>query len=506
MGAMAVVMLAMLGHSAPAQAGNEALLIANARYAHASRLTNPPNDVAAMAVVLRNLGYRVVVKKDLGLSELNQALGEFRARASQANVAVVYYAGHGMEWSGVNYLIPVDARLDRPGDEEYQAVDLERAVSAVDGAKQLKVVIVDACRNGAPGKERSNRSRGFATVKADRAGLTVAFSTAPGEPAYDGTGRLSPYTRALTETLRQEPNLDVRKLFTSLATQTSRYAGGPQTPFARFGNMPRGDVSLVGIRLQHPDVLFKRLRPKKPRGLLRTVSMVKVPSGAYQSGCRSSIGEPCRKDAPQSSDTHVAAFRIDRHEVTVAAYRRCVQAGRCPERNFRAGRDDRSCNFGQNGKDQHPMNCVDWYGASAYCKWSGKRLPTGTEWEKAARGNDGRRYPWGDAEPGLRPVANLADQSLQEGGTLFIVARGYRDGYAATSPVGAFSPAGDSPFGAADMVGNVGEWVADGLRIARYRYARGGSYLSPSWYLWKNVRHETGDKKSSLGFRCAQDG
>lgn len=133
-------------------------------------------------------------------------------------------------------------------------------------------------------------------------------------------------------------------------------------------------------------------------------------------------------------------FLIDRTEVTVGQYSACVEAGACSAPNTR-----NDCNFGASGRRDHPVNCVDWEQARAYCAWAGKRLPTEAEWEKAARGVDGRRYPWGDEGP-TPTRANLS---------------GAHDGFSATSPVGRFL-AGASPFGALDMLGNVSEWL-DGL-------------------------------------------
>ena len=239
------VVLTLFATSA-ALAGNEALLIANSDYEHSNPLRNPTNDVKAMEHELKKLGFRVKIARNLGFLEFNRVLGEFQERAANADVAMVFYSGHGMESRGVNYLIPIDARLARPGAEQFEAVSLNNALDVVADAKTLKIVVIDACRNGAPGRERSGRSRGFVAVEANRAGLAIAFSTATGEPAFDGSGSLSPYTQALTEKLQRRPDLDVRKLFTSLEKETSKYAGGQQVPFARFGAMPEDDISITG--------------------------------------------------------------------------------------------------------------------------------------------------------------------------------------------------------------------------------------------------------------------
>jgi len=131
----------------------------------------------------------------------------------------------------------------------------------------------------------------------------------------------------------------------------------------------------------------------------------------------------------------VAEFRMDLTEVTVAAYRACVDAKKCSAPDtFHA-----ACNWGRAGQDRHPVNCVTWDQAREFCNWAGKSLPTEAQWEYAARGTDGRTYPWGNDEP-----TNRACWLRRE--------------WRGTCEVGSFSP-GDSPFGVKDMAGNVFEWT-----------------------------------------------
>lgn len=159
--------------------------------------------------------------------------------------------------------------------------------------------------------------------------------------------------------------------------------------------------------------------------------MVRIPAGSFMMG--SNDGYDDEKPVHQ---VRVSAFEMDVTEVTVAQYRSCVSVGACDPPNS-AGR----CNFGQGGKDDHPVNCVDWDQATAFCAWAGKRLPTEAEWEYVARGTDGRTYPWGNEAPSEQ----LCWGRYPFPGT--------------TCPVGAY-PAGDSPFGVKDMAGNVWEWTS----------------------------------------------
>jgi len=144
--------------------------------------------------------------------------------------------------------------------------------------------------------------------------------------------------------------------------------------------------------------------------------------------------------------------------VTVAAYALCVKEGHCTPPVKHEG-----CNAGRSDRDDHPVNCVDWYQAKAFCEWSRKRLPTEEEWEFAARGEDGRSYPWGNQPPGPT-LLNVCDSecrraTLRTSGEEAPVMFDESDGWSGTAPVGSF-PAGDSPFGLKDMAGNVWEWTA----------------------------------------------
>ena len=126
--------------------GRVALVVGNSTYAHIGRLPNPANDAAAVSTALRRLGFEVTTSLDAGLTELNQALRMFTRHSAGADVALVFYAGHGLEMDGVNYVVPVDARLERDVDVRYETATLEDLVASTVGAS-LRLVILDACRN-----------------------------------------------------------------------------------------------------------------------------------------------------------------------------------------------------------------------------------------------------------------------------------------------------------------------------------------------------------------------
>ena len=210
----------------------------------------------------------------------------------------------------------------------------------------------------------------------------------------------------------------------------------------------------------------------------------------------------------------MVGFWLDKHEVTVAAYQRCVEAEQCSARGLEMPYDyaERpsaagACNWNKAGRSAHPVNCVNWEQAQAYCGWAGKRLPSEAEWEKGARGTDGRKYPWGNMsyEAGGQ-VANIADETAKKHQSGWTIAEGYDDGYYGTAPAGSY-PLGASPYGALDMVGNVWEWVADWSDSdRRYRSLRGGSWNGHPW--GARTSHRYGYRPTTrdvgVGFRCAQ--
>jgi len=271
--------------------------------------------------------------------------------------------------------------------------------------------------------------------------------------------------------------------------------GQPDRPSERVVPSPQCNPSAVTWRTPHspnqPQAGDVWICPKDGK------AMVFVPAGQFVMGSARGDSEGVFDQRPQRR-VDLDALWIDKTEVTVAEYRKFCQAtGRqmpqAPDRGW---------------KDDHPVVNVAWEDAAAYAKWAGKRLPTEAEWEKAARGTDGRKYPWGDGEP-------------DAGGNWRCNLGGEQDGFKKAAPVGSL-PLGASPYGCADMAGNVWEWCADwyhydyyasaptrnpkGSASGRYRVLRGGGYLSPS----RQVRCAT---RFSLypwcrmtcgGFRCAK--
>lgn len=229
--------------------------------------------------------------------------------------------------------------------------------------------------------------------------------------------------------------------------------------------------------------------------------MVYVPGGTFLMGSREDNPQADNDEYPQR-EVFLDGFWIDQVEVINERYQQCVAAGECNP-PYENGSFSRDSYYGDPQFTNYPVVWVTWFDAVRYCLWAGKRLPTEAQWEKAARGTDGREYPWGDSPP---------DETLANfGGNI-----------GDTTEVGAYSPQGDSPYGGMDMAGNVLEWVTDwydgnyyytapkknppgpGNSPIQARVARGGSWLYPARRARAPLRVDRIPelREGNIGFRC----
>ena len=190
--------------------GRVALVIGNSSYKNATSLPNTINDSNALATTFKSVGFEVVISRtDLGVVDFKRSVREFLITAENADIAVVYYAGHGIEISGTNYLIPVDARLSRDYDVDDEAVSLDRIVWALQSVRRLRLILLDACRdNPFAAKLRSAGMRapsrgGLAKIEEVSADTLVAYAAKAGSVSYDGDGVNSPYATALIRHLAE---------------------------------------------------------------------------------------------------------------------------------------------------------------------------------------------------------------------------------------------------------------------------------------------------------------
>jgi uncharacterized caspase-like protein len=227
-----------------------ALVMGNSAYQNVNRLTNPANDSGAMSETLKSAGFDVVdLRRDLKVAEMRRALRDFSDKVRDADVAVVYYAGHGMEIDGINYVIPVDAALERDVDAYDEAVPLDRILTVIEPAKLLRLVILDACRDN-PFSQTMKRTigsravgRGLAKVEPTSPNTLIAFAARAGSTASDGDSKNSPFTAALIKYL-PKPGLDLRKAFGFTRDDVLKATNNRQEPFV-YGSLGGDDVALV---------------------------------------------------------------------------------------------------------------------------------------------------------------------------------------------------------------------------------------------------------------------
>ena len=223
-----------------------ALVIGNGRYVHQSSLPNPPNDANDVGAALQRLGFAVTTVIDADRKTMLEALYAFEDKASAADIAVIFYAGHGIEVNRANFLIPVDATLTRDTRIGEEAIGLDRLLLAIEGAKKLRLVLLDACRENpfAAGMTRSVATRaigrGLAAIEPPGS-ILVAFAAKENTVADDGNGqRNSPFTTALLRHI-EAPGLELQFIFRQVRDDVVSSTGGRQEPWL-YG-------SLTGARI-----------------------------------------------------------------------------------------------------------------------------------------------------------------------------------------------------------------------------------------------------------------
>jgi uncharacterized caspase-like protein len=238
---LAVVILA---GATPAHARKVALIIGNSRYANTASLTNPASDAQLVGNAARQAGFDVTMFADLSMASFQQTLRDFRLTADGAEVAMIYYAGHGIEGQGKNWLIPVDAKLLSDYDLPYEAINLDRLYESVSGA-QVRLIVLDACRNNPFGNSWKVGTRsvqgGLAAFDIDD--ILVLFAAAPGQFATDGVEGNSPFAVSLAKRLPQ-PGLAIQMLGGTVRDDVLAATGGKQRPFQN-GSMSGTPVYLV---------------------------------------------------------------------------------------------------------------------------------------------------------------------------------------------------------------------------------------------------------------------
>ena len=489
--------------------GRVALVVGNSTYAHIGRLPNPANDAADVSAALARLGFEVTMTLDAGLSELNQALRQFTRRSAGADMALVFYAGHGLEMDGVNYVVPVDARLERDADVRFETVTLNDLLAVTAGAS-LRLVILDACRNNplARSMQRTVASRSvsggsFGELNEDLLGdeTLVAYAAAAGTTAADGQGRNSPYTAALLAHLEQP--LELSALFRRVRAQVLEATRGEQRPheYASLlrehylggasdpGTAPVADGVSATVAAQQETVFwqsivnstaaadFEAYLRQYPAGAFRalaTTRLARLRAGATDAPAnRPAADQPVRREAgevfrdcatcPKLVVIPAGRFRMgcvsgrncdddDRpvHDVEVASFALGVYEVTFEEydRFAAATGRDRPTDRGW-GRGGRPVIAVSWEDATGYASWLSDE--TG-EWY---------RLP---SESEWEYAARAGSTTRYAWGDDIGRNRANCDGCRSrweddrTAPAGSFAA---NAWGLHDMHGNVWEWVED---------------------------------------------
>jgi formylglycine-generating enzyme required for sulfatase activity len=459
--------------SAPAQGERRlALVIGNSAYESAP-LKNPVNDARAMAKALNEFGFDVTERENLTQKDLKREIQSFGEKLVKGGVGLFYYAGHGMQVGGRNYLIPIGAKIDREQNVQFEGVDLGLMLSEMAYAKnRTNIVILDACRDNPFAHSFRSVVQGLASVDAP-AGTLIAYATAPGSVASDGPGDNGLYTADLVKSMHV-PGLKLEDVFKQVRTEVRESTGGKQIPWE--SSSLEGDFYFNPPAVSAPqasnEMTVAPASPGPPRGEspgkavklwkepVTGMEFVWVPGGCFM------MGSPQTEEGrePDEGPVHevcVNGFWMGKTEVTNAQFRK-----------FQADHDSKNYEGVSLNGDSQPAVYVSWEDASGFAQWlmaqnGGRftfRLPTEAEWEYACRaGSEGARY-WGDDPNRACEYENVADRTAQKQWTWDEV-HDCDDGYAATAPVDSFQP---NAFGLYDMLGNVSEWCYDVYSIDIY--------------------------------------
>jgi uncharacterized caspase-like protein len=287
----AVIVLCVLlafGSSASAEK-RVALVIGNGAYKAHNLLINPPNDARLIGQALARAKFETIETKiNLGIADFRQALRRFQSQANGAEVALVYFAGHGIEANSANWLIPTDAELNEDRDLDYEAIKADLVLQALQGA-QMRVLVLDACRNNPFGRNwrASVRSTTTGLAKLEADDVLVLFAAAPGRTASDGTSANSPFAEALAKRL-PEPGLAIQLLGGNVRDDVLTATGGDQRPYV--------SASITGkpfflVPVEYTTAELKQAPPQGQQQARRLRDRVKQPKHGI--GQRTQPASPC---------------------------------------------------------------------------------------------------------------------------------------------------------------------------------------------------------------------
>jgi hypothetical protein len=337
-GVIALAAALLCGSAAQAER-RVALVIGNSAYKNATSLPNTINDANAVAALFRSVGFEVVASRtDLGVLDFKRAVRDFLITAETADIAVVYYAGHGIEVGGTNYLIPVDAKLARDYDVEDEAVALDRIIWALQSVKRLRLILLDACRDN-PFVTKLQRSvgiraaakSGLAKIDDVSADTLVAYAAKAGSVSYDGDGANSPFATALLRHIA-EPGIDIRIALGRVRDEVLKLTAGRQEPFiygslggATIPLVPQSPAKTIGPTPVPPPAVAAREPAARPNAAIAPTEPNRAekpaPNTANASPANASPAKPEPANAPKPQAALDPALACSRDELRLARLR-----------------------------------------------------------------------------------------------------------------------------------------------------------------------------------------
>ncbi len=406
-----------------------ALVIGNSRYQYARSLIYPAQDAKAVKGALSGQGYEVIEAYNLDLANFKAAINDLRKRLHEYKTLVVFYAGHGMEINGINYLLPIRANPNDVLDVEDHAIKLDYLFNRIDNPNIAKVVILDACRNNPfPNKsdaDEVNRAISgsgdseITSIHQRKKNTMIVFSTASKTTVKDN----NPFAETFSQYIRSGGCIEdiMRDTRNNIAQKRSNqvvWNNSSLTSKICFGssNSNTKDSDKDGIIDAHDKCPYEKGEiisygcPPDPI----PEGMVLVEGGEFTMGCTAEQGA-CEDDEKPAHKVYVDNFLMDEHEVTNEEFvaflnsegNRSEGGTEWYEIGSSYAKIEKQSNYYRvkSGYESHPVMEVSWYGAVAYCKWLSKkegreyRLPTEAEWEYAARGGkyaEGYKYSGGN--------------------------------------------------------------------------------------------------------------
>lgn len=450
------------------------------------RLDAAVNDARAVASVLKEQGFQVTELYDQQATKYNivhQLSTVLPAKVKAGDRFVFYYSGHGQteitaKGAQLGYIVPFDGRA--LGGDDFASyismVELKSIFSRKYAAKHV-LAVFDSCFSGLM-LARSGVMSGTVNSTLNKTGVNVLTAGGQGEQAVDGL-----FARKLLDGLRgnADSNNDSYITFSELGVYVQQQVPAENPKQAPTMGWLDGEGQIVFAR-----GAYKQLPPPTavtPVPEIAPKGMVKIPGGWFFMGCVPGDNR-CHDAEKPRKRVYIDTFYMDVHEVTVAEYQLCVESGTCNE----AKETDHPqwgnyYNWNKVDRANHPINGVDWNDANAYCRFMGKQLPTEAQFEYVLRGgSDSLIYPWGNSNSPPLNYGNYADESAKERFevTDMPIIRGYKDGYAGSSPICSMQ---QNKYGLCDISGNLGEWCQD--------------WYSKDWYSEMPERNPVNYQKST---------